>query len=108
MPPQPARRAPHSLGARRDPAAPLDPADTIIVVARMEDLPVARTPAEATSCTECGEAVWLGYAVRIDAPFGRPVCTRCVLPRLGPDDVLTIPPEVRREVAAWLRKVGLD
>jgi hypothetical protein len=52
--------------------------------------------------------VWLGYAVRVDAPFGIPVCLPCVTPALGPDEVLTITPEVRREIVAWLRRRALD
>lgn len=76
----------------------------IIVVARIEDLPRPYTPAERTRCAWCGAPVWLGYAVRVDAAFGTPVCVPCVTPTLGPDDTLTITPEVRRELAEWLRR----
>ncbi len=84
-----------------------DRRDTIaamIIVARVADLPQPFTPAERTVCAWCGAAVWLGYAVRIDAPFGVPVCVACALPTIGPDEQVQIPPEVRREVIDWLRR----
>jgi len=77
---------------------------TIIIVARVADMPRPYTPAERAACAWCGAAVWLGYAVRIDVPFGTPVCIPCATPTLTPDDTLTISPEVRREVLAWLAR----
>lgn len=77
---------------------------TMIIVARVADLPRPYTPAERVACAWCGAAVWLGYAVRIDAPFGTPVCIACAAPTLTPDDTITVSPEVRREVIEWLRR----
>ena len=77
---------------------------TMIIVARVADLPQPYTPAERVACAWCGIAVWLGYAVRIDAPFGTPVCIPCAIPTLKPDDTLTVSPEVRREVIVWLTR----
>lgn len=74
----------------------------MIIVARVADLPEPVSPAERTACAWCGAAVWLGYAVRIDVPFGTPVCVPCALPTISPDEPITIPPEVRREVIEWL------
>ena len=82
-------------------------ADLIIVI-RVADLPEPYTPAERSNCAWCGARVWLGYAVRVDAPFGTPVCMPCALPTIDPGEPLTITPEVRREVADWLRRRRRD
>jgi hypothetical protein len=80
----------------------------VIIVARIADLPVAHTPAERSACTRCGEPVWLGYAVRIDAPFGVPVCFVCARPELEAAERLEITPEVRREVLQWAARRRLQ
>lgn len=79
----------------------------LIVVARIADLPVPYTPAEPSTCSECGAPVWLGYAVRADVPFGIPVCWPCAEPRIIAEGVVLVPPEVRREAAEYLRTRGL-
>lgn len=73
----------------------------IIVVIRIADMPVPQTAVERTTCTRCGEPVWLGYAVRIDAPFGVPVCIVCALPELQSSEPISLTPEVRRELMEW-------
>lgn len=80
----------------------------VIIVVRVADLPVPHTPAERSSCTRCGEPVWLGYAVRIDAPFGVPVCFVCARPELEAAERLEITPEVRREVMLWASRRRLQ
>lgn len=81
---------------------------TIIIVVRIADMPRPQTPVERSSCTRCGEPVWLGYAVRIDAPFGVPVCYPCARPELEAAERLELTPEVRRELRDWAARRRLD
>ena len=76
----------------------------VIVVIRIADMPQPQTPAERSVCTRCREPVWLGYAVRIDAPFGVPVCLLCALPELQRSEPIELTPEVRRELLEWARR----
>jgi len=76
----------------------------IVLVMRIEDLPEPYAPAERASCSRCAAPVWLGYAVRIDAPFARPMCMPCAVVELEPGAELTVTPEVRREVLEALRR----
>ena len=89
----------------REPTAGEQP---VIIVMRIADLPRPYTPAERSACSRCQEPVWLGYAVRIDAPFGVPVCIVCALPDLARSEPIEITPEVRREVLAWAARQRLD
>ncbi|MFN8620989.1 MAG: hypothetical protein U0869_09630 [Chloroflexota bacterium] len=81
----------------------------LILVMRVADMPQPQTPVERVACTRCKEPVWLGYAVRIDAPFGIPVCMECALPELRQQtEPLRLTPEVCRELQEWARRRRMD
>lgn len=75
-----------------------------IICARIEDLPVPHAPARSDMCVICGHDIWLGFAVLLDVPDGRPICYQCALLTIPPDETVVVPPEVRREVAEILRR----
>ena len=52
--------------------------------------------------------VWLGYAVRIDAPFGTPVCMPCAVPELAGGEPLTVGAHTRREILDWMERRRMD